>query len=178
MSHNLQLHKKIVFTGGESTAKTTISEQLAQEFGFPHVSEYEREYIEQLNRPYTYEDVITIAEKQRKIEKQWAKTKQPVLFDTDMLTIKIWFLVYDWKQPNWMDDFLQNNKGDLYLLMKPDIPWETDPVRQYENSRDYFFSFFENELKAINANYRIITGVSEERIENCRREVKEFISGR
>lgn len=166
---------KIVFTGGESTAKTTISELLAREFSFPHVSEFEREYVEQLGRPYTYKDVLIIAEEQRKIEQKWANSASPVLFDTDMLSIQIWFQIYNWQPPNWLSDYMQQHKADLYLLMKPDIAWQPDPIRQYQYQGDFYFSFYENELQKLNANYAVISGIGEKRIENAKSAIKNVL---
>ena len=44
--------KKIVFTGPESSGKTTISESVAQKFNLPIVEEYARKSLTELNRAY------------------------------------------------------------------------------------------------------------------------------
>lgn len=175
---NRQIVKlKIIFTGSESTAKTTISEQLAEQLGFAHVAEFARSYINKLQgKPYTYEDVIAIAEKQREIEEMVAKNEQITLFDTDMLTLKIWLQYYGWPLPNWMNDFIEKHQADLYLLMQPDIAWHPDSQRQNPHDREKLFAIYENELQQLNANYRIISGVGETRIENCRRAIEDFLS--
>ena len=56
--------KRILITGPESTGKSDLSEYLARHFSGSFIPEYAREYIEKLQRPYRYEDVVTIAEKQ------------------------------------------------------------------------------------------------------------------
>lgn len=179
MALDLKLQKKIIFTGPESTAKTTISEQLAEQFRLAHIPEFARTYINNLKgNPYTYEDVIAIAEKQREIEEVVAKNEQTTIFDTDMLTLKIWLQYYDWPLPNWMNDFIEKQQADLYLLMQPDIVWRPDPQRQNPDDREKLFTIYENELQQLNANYRIISGVGETRVENCRRAIEDFLSHR
>ncbi len=177
---NRQIVKlKIIFTGSESTAKTTISEQLAKQLGFAHMAEFARSYINKLQgKTYTYEDVIAIAEKQREIEEMAAKNEQITLFDTDMLTLKIWLQYYGWPLPNWMNDFIEKHQADLYLLMQPDIAWHPDPQRQTPHDREKLFAIYENELQQLNANYRIISGVGETRVENCRRAIEDFLTHR
>ena len=59
MEKGLQNDKmlKIVVTGPESTGKSTLSEQLAKHYHTIFIPEYDRTYVENLKRPYTYEDV-------------------------------------------------------------------------------------------------------------------------
>src|SRR5690606_22383026 len=102
MKNGLSFYKKIVFTGSESTAKTTISQALANELGFVYVPEFARKYIENLHgKPYTYDDIIAIAEKQKEIEEYYTAKQQTTIFDTDLISIKTWLLYYNWKLPVW-----------------------------------------------------------------------------
>lgn len=52
---------RIVVTGSESTGKTALAKFLAEKTNNIWVPEYAREYVEHLNRPYQYEDVMQIA---------------------------------------------------------------------------------------------------------------------
>ena len=61
------LHR-IAIVGPESTGKSILSEQLAKHYNSLFVAEYAREYIEQLQRDYTIEDIETIARMQLKNE--------------------------------------------------------------------------------------------------------------
>ena len=78
--------RKVVIIGPESTGKSTLSEQLAQHYQTRWVPEYAREYLTNLNRPYNYEDLLIIAQKQLEQEDQIsAVCTRPVMFvDTDM----------------------------------------------------------------------------------------------
>ncbi len=55
---------KVGIIGPESTAKSTLSQQLAEALGGVYIPEYAREYIANLSRPYTYDDVSAIAHHQ------------------------------------------------------------------------------------------------------------------
>ncbi|MCB0451244.1 MAG: ATP-binding protein [Confluentibacter sp.] len=53
--------KRIAITGPESTGKSMLSGRLAEEFNAAWVPEFAREYLDQLNRSYDYDDILTIA---------------------------------------------------------------------------------------------------------------------
>ena len=57
---------RILITGPESTGKTELAYYLSRHTGGRVVPEYARKYVQNLQRPYTYEDVLTIAERQSK----------------------------------------------------------------------------------------------------------------
>ena len=57
---------KVVICGPESTGKTTLARYLANYYNTKWIPEYAREYIGNLDRAYTYQDVEIIAKKQVK----------------------------------------------------------------------------------------------------------------
>ena len=81
---------RIGIIGPESTGKSTLANQLAGVLQASVVPEYARDYVEQLSRPYTYDDVVLIAKKQ--IEQLSADYPTPiVIFDTELIITKVWF---------------------------------------------------------------------------------------
>ncbi|MEJ0082277.1 MAG: AAA family ATPase [Puia sp.] len=67
--------------GPESTGKSTLSEQLADHFKTEWVPEFARNYLLEIRRPYTYEDLLYIAEAQVEQEDRiCASTKAPLVF--------------------------------------------------------------------------------------------------
>ncbi|MGQ9846784.1 MAG: AAA family ATPase [Bacteroidales bacterium] len=156
-----------VIIGPESTGKTSLCQALAKYFDGIWIAEYAREYIEKLNRPYTYEDVIHIAKKQIEIEESFSTDKKFVFIDTDVIITKIWLQHVYKNYPIWIDDFLKRAYRKAYLLTYYDLPWEFDPVRENPHLREYLFNWYENELKALNAKYFIIKGKNEQRVKNA-----------
>ena len=88
----MSLLKKIVVIGPESTGKSTLCEQLAENFKTEWVPEFARNYLLEIRRPYTYEDLLYIAQGQLEQEDHiCASIKTPLVFvDTDMYVMKVW----------------------------------------------------------------------------------------
>ena len=143
----------LVFTGPESSGKTTAAERLSTEYNLPLVHEYAREHLEKKGPEYTFDDLIFIANTQVDLEKNAYNNHDLILCDTDLLTIRIWASDKFQKELN-LVDFLQEHKH--YLLCLPDIPWENDPLRENPTDRDRLFHIYETELKKMNASYTIV----------------------
>jgi len=160
-SANLHL-KHIVVTGPESTGKTVLCEKLARHYQTVYIPEYAREYILTLDRPYIYDDVLHIANKQAELVSKYSKNAERILFyDTYLLITKVWFDVVFKKHPQWLDGILLENRVDLYLLCKPDIPWIPDPVRENGGKmREVLFKQYQTELNNYHGRYQIIHGKS------------------
>jgi len=168
---------RIAITGPESTGKSTLATQLANDYKTVWVPEYARGYIDQLNRPYQEKDLKEIAKGQIQAEnKAELKANKFVFCDTELTVIKIWSLYKFGK----VDPFILSEANirsyDLYFLMDIDLPWEYDPQREHPEKRKYFFDWFDKELNAKNVNYRIIRGNEEKRFQMARNLIDEFFS--
>jgi NadR type nicotinamide-nucleotide adenylyltransferase len=158
------LIKRIAITGPESSGKSTLAIELAKYFKTVYVPEFARQYLTQLNRPYNYDDIENIAQHQLKMEDELATQANRLLFcDTDMLVNKIWCDVKFGKCHPWIEEAVEKQKYDLFLLCKPDIEWEYDPLREDENNRDQLFEVYKKELQKRKFAYEIISGI--ERLE-------------
>ena len=97
--------KKIVTIGPESTGKSFLCTQLAAHYKSAWCPEFAREYLLKNGMNYTYDDLLTIAKGQLKLEEKIMddlKTKiasnkahdlihhTPYLIDTDMNVMKVW----------------------------------------------------------------------------------------
>jgi len=60
--------KKIVILGPESTGKSTLCQQLAEHYHTMWCAEYAREYLLKHGMDYSYDDLLTIAEGQIRLE--------------------------------------------------------------------------------------------------------------
>jgi len=161
--------KKVAIIGPECTGKTTISEQLANYFKTIWIPEFAREYIQNLNRAYNYEDVEFIGRKQiEQLNATYDLTNKFIFFDTDLIITKVWFQVVYNKIPNWIDDAIMASNIDLYLLCNIDLPWITDKVRENGGEmREKLFLMYKNEIEAFKIPYFIVKGEEKLRTENA-----------
>lgn len=167
---------RIALIGPESTAKSTLSEALAKHYNTVWVKEYAREYLNNINRKYTLEDILEIAQEQFKQEQELIKKANKFIFvDTELINNKVWCLDVFKTCPAWIEESIIKHKYDLYLLTYPDLPWEPDPLRENPERRDFFFNWYEKELKLIDANYAVIKGIGEERVKNSIQIIENII---
>ena len=172
------LHR-IAIVGPESTGKSILSEQLAKHYNSLFVAEYAREYIEQLQRDYTIEDIETIARMQLKNENELALQCNNILIcDTNLLVTKIWAEHAFGTCPEFISQHWKANDYSLHLLMQIDLPWEFDAQREHPHKRKFFFDWYERELKSAKANYTIIEGNEEQRLLNAIAAIDTFLSSK
>jgi len=79
--------RKIIFTGPESTGKTTEAMKLAFVNQLPIVYEYARTYLEEKGMTYKMTDLYNILEKQYDLEDEAQSQSEVIVCDTDWLTI-------------------------------------------------------------------------------------------
>jgi NadR type nicotinamide-nucleotide adenylyltransferase len=141
----LNLIKKIVVIGPESTGKSTLSSQLAEEHNTLWVPEYAREYLLKHGMKYSYDDLLTIARNQIAMEERYEQelmeriesekgsgATPPVLFvDTNMYVMQVWCEFVFGKCHTWVLEQIAQRKYDMYLLCNPDLPWVKDELREY-----------------------------------------------
>lgn len=159
--------KKVVIIGPESTGKSTLSQALATHFSCPWVREFARSYIEALDRPYNYEDLLQIAKGQIQQEELKSKEAQDLLIcDTDLHVIQVWSKHKYGKVHDWILEQIESRVYDLYLLTDIDILWEEDPQREHPEPemRQYFFDIYLQLVKSSNTPYTKISGTYSERI--------------
>ncbi len=127
---------KITLTGPESTGKTTLTKALAKHYNTVYVPEYARNYIATLNRKYTLNDIIHIAQQQAKLEDEWLPKANKILFcDTDMLVTKVWCDYVFGECPTYIKQAVNERHYDLSLLTYIDVPWVQDGLREHPNPR-------------------------------------------
>lgn len=167
---------KIAITGPESTGKTELAQQLAEYFGGKWVPEYAREYVEKLERDYTYEDVCFIAKKQIKDQKYYENDKKLgyVFFDTDLIITKIWFDFCFKSVPEFVIEQMNKNYFDFYLLCNYDLEWIPDKVREHGEDRNYFFELYKTEIEKTGKPFAIISGRDKLRTENAILAIRNY----
>jgi nicotinamide riboside kinase len=172
------LHKliKIAIVGPESTGKSTMATLLAQHYHTVWVPEYARYYCEALQKPCTLQDEENIFFGQLALEAamETVTNNNLLLCDTTFLTVKIWSDYQLGITPQIVLDTLKTKHYDLYLLMDIDLPWQPDPLRDFENLSDHFMQVWHKELQALGANYTLISG-KQTRLSNAIAVIDKFL---
>jgi len=168
----LQRVKKIILTGPESTGKTTLAKALSRALDVAWVPEYARQYLLEKNGSYHYDDLRQIAQGQLEMETRFSsKASEFLILDTSMLVLKIWSETKYRKADPYILNRLELEKKAIYILCKPDIPWQADPLRENENDRDDLFEIYKTYLETNNCTFVIVSGSEKNRIKMA----KDFI---
>jgi len=125
---------------------------------------------------YNYDDLLKIARGQVRSEHAVEPLAERILFsDTELLVIKIWSEVKFGKCHPWIEEHLRKQTYDLYLLMNIDLPWEFDPLRENPENREFLFELYKSKLETLGVNYRIISGVGEERFQQAKSVIDQLM---
>jgi nicotinamide riboside kinase len=123
-------------TGAECTGKTTLAEALAEALNAPLVTEAARGYLAGRSG-YTCTDVLGIARLQLESEQQALAQGAPlVVADTDLTVIQVWWEEKYGELNPWLAEALRARTPRRYLVTRPDIPWQPDPLRESPNDRE------------------------------------------
>ena len=164
---------KVGVIGPESVGKSTLCRELAERYGYRWIKEYAREYVENLGRPYTFDDVLHIAGQQIR-ELQATYDEPVVLYDTELIITKVWMQhVYGKVAPE-VEQAIRKQPMDIYLILAPDIAAEPDPVRENLDKRDYFFNRYIQEVRQTGQPYFIINGEGETRTQTAYKAINNL----
>lgn len=160
--------------GSESTGKSTLCRQLSERCGYRWIKEYARGYVEALQRPYTYDDVLLIA-RQQIAELRADYAEQVVLYDTELIITKVWMQHVYGMVAHEVEQAIREQPMDLYLILVPDIAAEPDPVRENLDKREFFHSWYIREVEQTGQPYCLISGQGEARTQAAAEAIKSFI---
>lgn len=153
---------RIAITGPESSGKTKLTETLAESLNAIFFSEFALDYIDQLDRPYTQNDLDIICEGHLN---QFKESTAPLqLIDTDFIVLTVWSKVKFGTVSDTIKTAAASNYFDLHILCTPDIPWEFHPQREHPNMRDELFEMYQQELTASKKRFITVSGSLEDRV--------------
>ena len=157
----------ISIVGPESCGKTELARALAERFGAPWVEEYARDYLAG-GSDYDESDLEAIARGQLARE-QGALNDAPsvLVLDTDMLVIRIWWQERFGKPPDWLEAALRSQPLRSYLLTRPDLPWEPDPLREAQFDRERLFEVYRGALMERGTAFGIVGGTDDARLRSA-----------
>lgn len=166
---------KIAIVGPESTGKSLLSEQLAKHYNTTWVTEVARSYLQNLSRPYNFDDLSVIAKLQLAEEERLSKTANNFLFcDTNLIVIKVWSDFKYGRTEKWIVDAIQKSDYSLHLLTDIDLPWEDDPLREHPHFRSQLFELYLQELNSFGLEYQTVRGIGEDRIKNALNHIEKL----
>lgn len=155
--------RRVVLTGGESTGKTTLARELAARWKTAWAPEAAREVALARRGVLGPEDVPVIARMHVRLADEAAreagKAGRPLVFlDQDLLSTVVYARHYYDSCPPWIERLAAERRGDLYLLCAPDLPWESDGVRDRPGARDAVHALFAEALAAAGVRVAGISG--------------------
>jgi len=174
---------KIAMYGPESTGKTTLASQLADEFNTIWIPEFARDYLQK--KWYTkqeicsQEDLIPIAIGQTQLENEALKKANKILFcDTNLLVTKVFSDIYYSNCDAILERAAKKHKYDLIFLTDVDVPWEADDLRDKPNDRKTTFEIFEKALIDFKKPYIKLSGTKEDRFEKATKIISDFLKAK
>ncbi len=161
---------RIAIVGPECSGKTTLCEALTVHYGCVWVKEYARAHLEAHGPDYTEPDLLHIAMGQVRAEGEAQKRAQEgsadlIFCDTDMITIRIWSEEVFGRCATELIALSEQRQYDHWLLCRPDIPWEADPLRENPHDRDRLFAVYEAMLNKLGKPFTIIEGERKQRMD-------------
>ncbi|GAB5417212.1 MAG: hypothetical protein Crog4KO_20780 [Crocinitomicaceae bacterium] len=163
---------RIVFTGPESTGKSTLAMAAADALKGDYVKEYARTFLEEYGPNYEVEDLDTMALGHANAMDETPTQLQ--LVDADFVVFKIWSEHKYGAASPLIYSLISENRFDLHVLCAPDIPWEEDPLRESPNDRDALFQRYVEELERFHKPYIIVEGAHDKRLKKVLTEVREL----
>ena len=170
---------RVVVTGSECTGKTTLARALGERWKTFWAAEAAREVA--LARPGVLgpEDVSVIARTHVRLTDEAARAaaeagRPLVFFDQDLFSTVVYARHYYGSCPPWIEGLAVERRGDLYLLCAPDLPWESDGVRDRPAARAELHALFAEALRQAGARVAEVSGSGDARTAGAVAAVEEL----
>jgi NadR type nicotinamide-nucleotide adenylyltransferase len=156
--------RRVVLTGGECTGKTTLARAFAARWGTAWAAEAAREVALARKGALGPEDVPVIARAHVRLADEASRAAgeagRPLVFlDQDLFSTAVYARHYYGDCPHWIERLAVERRGDLYLLCAPDLPWESDGVRDRPAAREEIHRLFAAALGAAQARVVDVSGL-------------------
>ena len=168
---------KVALTGSESTGKTELARLLGARFHAPVSREFVREYAAGKGSSLGFADHGPIARGQIANEDDAiARATDLVILDTDLISTVVYCEHYFGQCPPWIVEAARSRAADLYLLLRHDVPWQPDAVRDRGDRRDEMHGLFAGKLRELGLPFVEIGGSWDERF-RCAAAAVEGVLG-
>lgn len=167
---------RIVITGAESSGKSTLTEYLGRVLNLPFALEYARYYLEQRGPEYDLELLSRLSVLHRQYQQTEVSCDAPLgIFDTDLINYKIWAEEVFGCCPEEISAGIARESSHVYLVCKPDLPWEPDPLRHNPDDREQLYQRHLHEIKRLNRPFEVVGGRGEQRQTAAEAAVKRLV---
>ena len=168
--------RRVCLLGPESTGKSTLARQLADQFATVAVGEYARTLRESRQGDLEAEDMQQVARGQRAAEEALARQADRVLIcDTDLLSVWLWCERLFGLCPEWIRAEAGRRRPDLYLLTEADVPFVGDPAFDEPEERQAFGRRCLRVLRSQKRPYVRIRGSWDDRFHRARAAVRKLL---
>ena len=171
-----------VLTGPESSGKTTLAQALSAQLGWPVLPELARGYLTeravdtaQASYRYRPSDLMALVKAQSHLEDR-TRTGEHCILDTDLLTLTIWWQEKYGPVPALFNEAWLSQSPRRYLLCRPDLPWEQDPLRENPNDRNRLFGLYEQQLRRRGCQYAVCDGAGPSRAEHALAIIRQALT--
>jgi NadR type nicotinamide-nucleotide adenylyltransferase len=167
---------RVVFTGSESTGKSTVAAEVARHYGVEVVPEFVRGFAEQRGGTIEFSDHGAIARGQMALEDEYlARNSRLVIQDTDLLSTVVYCQHYFGHCPSWIEEAALARRPHLYLLCAIDVPWVADGVRDRGHMREEMQRLFEEAVAATGVRSVSLCGNTTRRLADSVRLIDELL---
>lgn len=165
-------HSRVLFLGGESSGKSTITIEAAKATDSLYAHEFGRQFYEERpNKKYEFDDLAIIASTQNEIEievlqRSYANENRYSFYDTSMLVTYFysmeWFGKSSPSLKNYALPILESY--EFIFLCQNDFPFVQDGSRQSLEFSKKQYEFYKFVLDRMKIPYTILTGTVENRL--------------
>jgi nicotinamide riboside kinase len=169
-----------VITGPESSGKSTLSQELAERLNWPMFPELARAYLqarqEEGGQSYRYRpsDLLILTAQQQMIEASLPREGHCIL-DTDLLTLLVWWQEKYGPVPSIIQQGWLAQMPRHYLLCKPDLPWEPDPLRENPHDRQRLWQWYKHELEQRHCSFSVCSGLGPTRLDSALTGIRQAL---
>lgn len=167
----------VVFLGGPSTGKSTLTTRMADEFETTHMPEFGREFWEEhaVDRRLTKNQLVELAEEHLQRETEQLTDADKYLFtDTNAITTAAFSQYYHNEIPASLWDYARNTQQryDIHIVCDTDIPYDDTEDRSGEANRERLQKHTISLLEHFKIPYYVVNGSVTERVT----QVKEILA--